>query len=183
MEWVGENLMSNRTHHIAQRDSSPFRTAGFISLPEEVTVFIQSGVSVIVGVVGPDGRARAGRALATRVLASGVIRLMYPTEGNDAIIAAAQKGGPIAATFSAPISHRTIQLKSGTSQTAQLEPEDRISVDHQMDAFAAVLGMLGFPPYFLKSFCDSRSESISVLSFVPQFAFEQTPGPRAGCEL
>lgn len=145
--------------------------------------FIQSGVSIIVGVVGPDGRARAGRALATRVVADGVIRLMYPNEGNDAITASAQEGGPIAATFSAPMSHRTIQLKAGSSFTAQLEHEDRVCVDHQMDAFASVLSMLGFPPYFLKAFCDNRSQSISVLCFVPQFAFEQTPGPGAGSEL
>ena len=152
-------------------------------MPEEMVGFIQSGVSVIVGVVGSDGRARAGRALATRVLGSGAIRLMYPTEGNAAITASALDGGPIAATFSAPISHRTIQLKAGSSWIEQLEPEDRVCVDHQMDAFAAELGVLGFSPYFLKAFCDNRSQSISVLGFVPQFAFEQTPGPGAGCAL
>lgn len=175
--------MSDRTLHITKRVPSPFQAAGPIVLPAEVVEFIHSGVSVIVGVVGPDGRARAGRALATRVLPSGVIRLMYPTEGNAAITAAAQQGGPIAATFSAPISHRTIQLKAASSRAAQLEPDDRVCVDQQMDAFADVLRMLGFPPYFLKAFCDNRSQSISVLSFVPQCAFEQTPGPGAGCEL
>lgn len=175
--------MSDGRQHIPQVNTSPIRTPGRMILPDEVLGFIQSGVSVIVGVVGPDGRARAGRALATRVVASGVLRLMYPTVGNDAITASVQEGGPIAATFSAPISHRTIQLKAGSSCTAQLEPEDRVCVDHQMDAFAAVLRMLGFPPYFLNAFCDNRSQSISVLSFVPQFAFDQTPGPGAGCEL
>jgi hypothetical protein len=157
--------------------------AGSILLPDEVLDFIQSGVSVIVGVVGTDGRAQAGRALATRVVASGPIRLMYPTEGNAAITTAVQSGGPIAVTFSAPLSHRTIQLKAGSSRAEQLEPEDRINVDRQMDAFAAVLRALGFPQPFVKAFCDNRSRSIGVLSFVPQAAFEQTPGPGAGREL
>lgn len=175
--------MSDRTPHIPKSDPSVFGTSNRFVLPDEVADFIQSGVSVIVGVVGPDGRARAGRALATRVLGTGVIRLMYPTEGNTAITTSAHQGGPIAATFSAPISHRTIQLKAESSQIAHLESEDRICVDHQMDAFAGVLRILGFPPYFLKAFCDNRSQSIGVLSFLPQFAFEQTPGPGAGCEL
>lgn len=175
--------MPDRTDNISIRDNLPLRKAGLILLPDEVLEFIQSGVSVIVGVVGADGRAQAGRALATRVVAGGVIRLMYPTDGNAAITTSAQSGGPIAATFSAPLSHRTIQLKAGLSRAEHLEPEDRIAVERQMDAFAAVLRTLGFPPYFVKTFCDNRSTHIGVLSFVPQTAYEQTPGPGAGREL
>jgi hypothetical protein len=152
-------------------------------LPADVVDFIQSGVSVIVGVVGADGRARAGRALATRIVPGGALRLMYPTEGNEAIIRSAQSGGPIAVTFSAPMSHRTIQLKADTSRMEEIEAEDRVSVDRQVDAFAAVLRAIGFPPAFVTSFCNNRSASIGVLSFVPQTAYEQTPGPGAGREL
>jgi hypothetical protein len=175
--------MPDKADHIPDRDNVPLGRAGPVLLPDEVLEFVQSGVSVIVGVVGADGRAQAGRALATRVVSGGAFRLMYPADGNAAITASAQSGGPIAVTFSAPLSHRTIQLKAGSSRAEQLDPEDRISVEHQIDAFAAVLRVLGFPPPFVKSFCDNRSKSISVLSFVPQTAYEQTPGPGAGREL
>jgi hypothetical protein len=171
------------TNHISERHNLPVRMAKPLLLPDEVLDFIQSGVSVIVGVVGPDGRAQAGRALATRIVPGGAIRLMYPEDGNAAITLSAQSGGPIAVTFSAPISHRTIQLKAASSRLELLEPEDRINVDAQIDAFAGVLRALGFPPPFIQSFCANRSETISVLSFVPQAAFEQTPGPGAGREL
>lgn len=175
--------MPHRADHIARRDGLPSRAADQVLLPNDLVEFIQSGVSVIVGVVGADGRAKAGRALATRVQTDGSIRIMYPTEGNAAITASAQSGSPIAATFSAPLSHRTIQLKAASSRAEQLDPEDRFSVGRQMDAFAAILRILGFPPYFVQSFCDNRSQSISVLSFLPQAAYEQTPGPGAGREL
>jgi hypothetical protein len=175
--------MPDRTDLSPSRVNLPVATAGAIHLPDEVLDFIQSGVSVIVGVVGPDGRAQAGRALASRVVGDGAIRLMYPDEGNAAITASAQSGGPIAVTYSAPISHRTIQVKAASSRLEQLEPEDRISLEAQVDAFAGVLRALGFPPPFLKSFCDNRSKSICVLSFVPQEAYEQTPGPGAGRAL
>lgn len=175
--------MPNTTDHIPIHDNLPAGMAVPILLPDEILEFIQSGVSVIVGVVGADGRAQAGRALATRVESDGAFRLMYPADGNAAITASAQSGGPIAVTFSAPLSHRTIQLKAGSSRAEQLDPEDRISVEHQIDAFAAILRVLGFPPPLVKSFCNNRSKSISVLSFVPQAAYEQTPGPGAGREL
>jgi hypothetical protein len=176
--------MPNTTDHSPRRDTLPARLAEQLHLPDEVLDFIQSGVSVIVGVVGADGRAQAGRALATRIVPGGTIRLMYPEEGNAAITHSAQsRGGPIAVTFSAPISHRTIQLKAASSRLERLEPEDRISVDAQVDAFAGVLRALGFPSPFIQSFCANRSRSISVISFVPDAAFEQTPGPGAGREL
>jgi hypothetical protein len=175
--------MPNTTEHVPNRRNLAVGMAEPILLPDEVLDFIQSGVSVIVGVVGADGRAQAGRALATRIVPGGAIRLMYPAEGNAAITISAQSGGPIAVTFSAPISHRTIQLKAASSRLEQMEPEDRINVDAQMDAFAGVLRALGFPPPFVQSFCANRSKSISVLSFVPEEAFEQTPGPGAGREL
>lgn len=175
--------MPNITDHSFVRDNLPAGMTGPIVLPIEVLEFIQSGVSVILGVVGADGRAQAGRGLATRVVASGAIRLMYPADGNAAITTSAQSGGPIAATFSAPLSNRTIQLKALSSRAEQIEPEDRISVERQMDAFATVLCAIGFPPPFVKAFCDNRSLSICVLSFVPHAAYEQTPGPGAGREL
>jgi hypothetical protein len=152
-------------------------------LPDEVLEFIQSGISIIAGVVGPDGRAQGGRVLAVRVDADGGIRLMYTIEGNAPITASAQEGGPIAATFSAPLSHRTIQLKAGSSRAELFDPDDRISVDRQMDAFAGILRAIGFPPPFVKAFCDNRSGQIGVVSFLPEVAYDQTPGPGAGREL
>ncbi|WP_170971915.1 hypothetical protein [Rhodobacter sp. SY28-1] len=156
---------------------------GTILLSDEVVDFIGSGVSIIVGVVGADGRARGGRALASRVLAGGAIRLIYPAEGNSAISDTAQSGGPIAVTFSAPMSHRTIQLKAMSTRAEEPEADDLKSLTHQTDAFAAVLRTIGYAPSFVRAFCARRSQSFCVLSFLPNAAFEQTPGPGAGRKL
>ena len=181
--FLDATLMPNTTDHMSSRDGLPMGIAKPMLLPDEVLDFIQSGVSVIVGVVGPDGRAQAGRALASRVVAGGKIRLMYPDEGHTAIMASAQSGGPIAVTYSAPISHRTIQIKSSSSRAEEMEPDDRISLEAQIDAFAAVLRAIGFPQHFVQAFCANRSVSAGVVSFVPEAAYEQTPGPGAGREL
>lgn len=174
--------MPGRTNDARTRNNVPSPMAGLIVVPVEILEFIRSGAPVIVGVVGPDGPAKAGRAHATRVAEGGALRWMYPTDGNMAISAVVRSGGLLAGTFGALLSHRTIQLKAASSREEQLEPQDRISVECQMDAFAAVLRGFGFPPCFLRAFCDNRSTHIIGLSFVPQAAYEQTPGPGAGRE-
>lgn len=156
---------------------------GSFRLPEEIAEFIESGVSIILAVVGADGRAKAGRALAARVVAGGAIRVIYPAFGNAEITAAVAAGGPVAATFSAPMSHRTIQLKAMASRAERIVAEDGASLGRQIDAFAGVLRAIGYAPSFVQSFCDNRSQSVLVLGFVPEMAFEQTPGPGAGGEL
>lgn len=152
-------------------------------LTDEIVAFIESGVSIVMGVAGPDGRARPGRALAARVRSDGTIRLIYPREGNAAITACAHSGQPIAVTFSAPLSHRTVQIKGFSSRSEQMQPEDESCARQQTDVFAATLAAVGEPPMFIQAFCDFRSSPLCVLSFPAQEAFEQTPGPGAGRAL
>lgn len=150
------------------------------SLSDEIVSFIESGLSIVVGVMGPGGRATTGRALAVRVLPDGLVRLIYAEEGNAALSATAAAGRAIAVTFSAPLSHRTLQIKGFSSSVAELEPDDSASVQRQTDAFGAILGAIGYPPSFVQAFSDYRSSPLCVLSFRAEAAFEQTPGPGAG---
>lgn len=149
-------------------------------LPDEIVAFIESGLSIVIGVVGTGGRAQTGRALAVRAGPDGTIRLIYPEEGNAAVTETARTGGPIAVTFSAPLSHRTLQIKGFSSRMEVLGPQDQASIRQQTDAFAEVLRTVGHAPGFVQAFCDYRSTPLSVLSFPAQAAFEQTPGPGAG---
>lgn len=151
-------------------------------LPTDLVDFIQSGVSIIVAVVGADGRAQTGRALAARVVAPDSIRLLYPAEGNAALGASAQAKGRIAVTFSAPLSHRTIQIK-GVCGTAVVAAEDCDAAARQSAAFGGVLSGLGYTPAFVSAICAYRSSDMRALVFSIEAAFEQTPGPGAGRAL
>jgi hypothetical protein len=158
-------------------DAAPVRGSG---LSNEIIAFLQSGVSIVMAVVGPSGRAIAGRALAVRVMPDSTIRLIYAQDGNTAVSASAASGGPIAVTFSAPLSHRTVQIKGFTSRPEELLPEDQACLRQQTDAFSAVLRAVSHPPGFVMAFSDYRSSTLAVLSFAAEEAFEQTPGPGAG---
>lgn len=173
--------MRNNKEHA--RNHSAYASECGAGLSEQIVAFIESGVSIIIGVAGPGGQARPGRALAARVVGDGTIRLIYTEEGNAAITASAKAGGPIAVTFSAPVSHRTVQIKGFFSRPEELLPDDEDCVRQQTDAFAETLAAVGEPPWFVKAFCEYRSSPLSVLSFPAQEAFEQTPGPGAGRSL
>jgi hypothetical protein len=81
------------------------------------------------------------------------------------------------------MSHRTIQLKAMSTRAEEPEADDLNSLTRQTDAFAAVLRAIGYAPSFVRTFCERRSQSVCVLSFLPNAAFEQTPGPGAGRTL
>lgn len=149
-------------------------------LSNEIVAFIESGTSIVIGVVAPGGRAQTGRALAVRAGQDGRVRLIYSEEGNAVVAETARSGGPIAVTFSAPLSHRTLQIKGLSSRPEQLSPEDQASARRQTDAFAAILGAIGYPPAFVRAFTDYRDSPLLVISFPADQAFEQTPGPGAG---
>jgi hypothetical protein len=154
-----------------------------VALSDDVISFIESGVSIVMAVVGPTGRAHAGRALAARVLPDATLRIIFPHEGNDAITAAVQTGGPIAVTFSAPLSHRTLQIKGLSSRPEELDPVDLAMSQTQCKAFAGVIAAAGHPPAFVQAFMDYCASTPQVLSFPAHEAYEQTPGPGAGRSL
>lgn len=178
---LGRDLMQQKADEVLNQGA--FGAERRAALSDEIVAFIESGVSIVIGVVGPDGRARTGRALAARVGRDGTIRLIYTEEGNAAVTVAAQSGGPIAVTFSAPLSHRTLQIKGFSCRPEQLEPDDEAVSQRQTEAFAAILGVVGHSPTFVRAFSDYRCAPLSVLSFPAQEAFEQTPGPGAGRSL
>lgn len=154
-----------------------------VALSDEVVSFIESGVSIVAAVVGPVGRAQTGRALAARVLPDATIRIIFADEGNESVAASAQTGGPIAVTFSAPMSHKTLQIKGYSSSFDEVDPADEVIVERQCDAFAGVLRATGHPPAFVQAFLDYRHSKQWVVSFPAHEAYEQTPGPGAGRTL
>jgi Transition state regulatory protein AbrB len=176
----GAILMQDKKTDGIDRGTASAAGPGPVLLSDEVVDFIQSGVSAVIAIVGPDGRARPGRALGSRVLGDGTIRLLYPAEGNAAVEAFVQSGGPIAVTFSSPVSHRTIQIKALSCRAETLAPADQISAERQAGAFGAILASMGYAPVFVKAICGHRLSHLRVLSFAPEAAFEQTPGPGAG---
>src|SRR5262245_35076485 len=80
-------------------------------LTPDLEAFCQSGISVIVAACRPGETPVGGLGCGCRILADGRMRLLLPRPGNEGLLAAAERGARIAATFTQPFTHRSIQVK------------------------------------------------------------------------
>jgi hypothetical protein len=152
-------------------------------LTAELAGFCQSGVSVIVGSRGGEGRPIAGLALACTINASGTVRLLLRGPANTGLLQALRDGAGIAVTFSEPRTHRSIQFKGTGARLVPGLPEDARAVARQSAIFRDELVSAGYPPVFASFYCAYRDEEIAAVEFTPEQAFVQTPGPGAGSAL
>ncbi len=92
-------------------------------------------------------------------------------------------GGPVAAVFSVPATHRTLQLKGERAEVGSVTPADREYVRAHVDAIVAHIAALGYAEAALRCYFHYAPEQLVAVSFTPTAAFEQTPGPGAGNRL
>ena len=91
-----------------------------------------------------------------------------------------RENGAIAAVFSEPSTHRTVQLKGKDVQAGGMAEGDLQLVADYRDAFVRELARLGYDEYRIRRLLTFPSTDIVSLSFTPLEAFSQTPGPNAG---
>jgi len=152
-------------------------------LTAELSAFLQSGVSVILASVRPDRTPVAGIALACRVDPNGSVRVLLPRARNDALLDAIQQGGAIAATFSRPRDHRSIQLKASAACVVNARSDDLPEITRQCCGMRDELISADYAPAFAAAFVAFEPSALAAIEFFPARAFVQTPGPGAGSEL
>lgn len=92
-------------------------------------------------------------------------------------------GAPVAAVFSRPSTHETLQLKAARAALRPLDDDDRAAMAAWGAAFAREITALGYSAPFAEAMlAPLRDETVAVV-FAPAAAFEQTPGPVAGRRL
>ena len=91
--------------------------------------------------------------------------------------------GAIAAVFSQPSTHRTIQLKGSDALLGAIEPGDLELIEANAAAALADLVLSGFPESFGRTMFAYDAPDVVAVGFTPSTAFFQTPGPQAGRRL
>lgn len=175
--------MASRLTSVPQahvRAPLPPRRPGEGLVTPAIAAFCASGTSIVLGTVGPDGRAVTGRALACSFGPDGALRLFYDPEGNEALTDAARRGAALAVTCSDPVTNRSLQLKAPGCAPLEPAPEDRDETGRQARAFAAVLRLIGYSDAFAEGYCRFDPGALRAVVATPTAAFEQTPGPGAG---
>lgn len=160
------------------------RQAGPVLLTEAQSRFIQGGVSINVAGCDAQGRPTVTRALGCRVSADRlrVSLLLCPARCPQLLDALAARGA-IAAVFSQPSTHQTLQLKGTDASVGPIAPEDPARLRSYAQAFVRDLCAIGYSTPFAQAVIGSQTEDLLAVSFTPTAAFEQSPGPNAGRRL
>ena len=152
-------------------------------LTDDIASFCQSGVGIAVASRDAAGWPVLTRGRGCRIDADGRVRLILRAGSAAPLLAAVAAGGPVAATFSQPGSHRSIQLKADRGAVREAEPQDASAADAQATVFRDLLVAAAYPEIFVDVYCGDGGQPVAVLEFMPARAFVQTPGPGAGCAL
>lgn len=152
-----------------------------IQLPSGLVAMMARGVSVIVG--SRDARLRPSimRAVGSRVDEGGQsITVFLARRQSRQLLQDLAATGQLAVVFSEPSTHRSVQLKATRVETRAAGEGDLPVLQAYLRSMEGELAQIGFEAAVARALLAHRLEDVVAVRFVPEQAFEQTPGPRAG---
>ena len=145
--------------------------------------FIQGPVSVMVATRSAELVADVVRGCGCRVSRDRrhVTVLVEPARAST-LLADVAANGMIAAVFSQPSTHRTIQLKGSDARVVRVTAADRVVARQHLREWSEDLRRIGFAVPFAAAL-HGGAGVLAAIRFTPTAAFQQTPGPGAGQPL
>ncbi|MBT0963596.1 pyridoxamine 5'-phosphate oxidase family protein [Denitromonas iodatirespirans] len=147
--------------------------------------FVTSHLSIHIAASDARGIATLVRGLGCRRDPADRDRLRLLVAGPQAepVLRCLAANGRIAAVFSEPESHRTVQLKGRDAGPCAPDAADAAFLAPYTDRLVARLATLGTPEPFVRTLLACPVEDLRVIRFTPDEVFGQTPGPQAGQRL
>jgi len=146
--------------------------------------FIQQRVSISIGARGADNMPSITRGLGVRVSPDRCrVTVLVPAQASRQVLEDLRDNGTIAAVFTRPSTHQTLQLKGRDAEIAAPAPEDRTVCAAWQESFVAELLELGYEERFARGVFAGLTDELVAVRFTPDAVFEQTPGPSAGQQL
>jgi hypothetical protein len=143
--------------------------------------FIQSGVSIVIGSRDLENMPCVTRGLGCRIAADGSrVTILVAKSQSRPVLDAMRASRAICVVFSLPSTHTTIQLKGKDAAPSRVLAGDPLIVDRHSDAFAADAATLGYSKLGIRTLLWCDPADLVAITFTPQSAFLQTPGPQAG---
>jgi len=145
---------------------------------------VETAMSYALSARDADNRPSIAKAAACRISADRRrLTLLVDQQLAADVVRDLRAGSPVAAVFSEPATHRTLQVKGLRAEVAGVTPADREFARQHLDATVAHLVPLGYDEAGIRTYFAHQPEQLVAVSFVPVAAFEQTPGPGAGRPL
>ena len=153
-------------------------------LSEAQAAFIQRGVSMNVASRGPGNAPAVARACGCRVSADRCRVTVFLSQLQcAALLQGIAETGAIAAVFSRPSTHKTIQLKGSDARIGALAAGDEDLIAAYRESFVLDLLGIGYTRAFACAVVAGAEGPAVAVTFTPTAAFDQTPGSNAGRAL
>jgi hypothetical protein len=153
-------------------------------LDEATAAFVQGAVSVIVAARNAGNEPDLVRAMGARVDSTrSRVTLFLVASQATAVLADVRGNGALAAVFSQPSTHRTVQLKGIDARVDAVGPEERAGFAEYREGMVRELAVVGQPPEYTRALLTFAPADLVAVTFTPTSAYTQTPGPNAGAPL
>lgn len=150
-------------------------------LDAESAAFLQLGCAINAGGCGLDGMPTSARCCGCRVSHDRRSITLFASKRQSApLLKVLRETGAIAAVFSQPSTHRTLQIKGRDAAVVALEPGDLRLVANYRTGFARELAAIGYDEMLAYTLLCHPSSDLVALRFTPAEVYLQTPGPKAG---
>lgn len=146
--------------------------------------FMQGAVSMNVATRNADNLPTVMRAYGCALAADlrSVRVFVYPVH-NENLLRHLQYHRVIAAVFSRPSTHESIQLKGDDAAISPATSADLAVMERYLLIMSEELRAIGFPATFTDAMLPPATNDAVAICFTPLHAFAQTPGPQAGRKL
>jgi len=145
---------------------------------------VDKGVSTIVGSCDANLRPSIMRALGSSITPDGKSVTVYlSSKQSSQLLLDVTATGRIAVVFSEPSSHRTLQVKASQARIRSAQASDEALLQRYLAAMEAELARIGFDARFTRAMFALNLDEVVAISFEPEEAYDQTPGPKAGTAL
>jgi hypothetical protein len=145
---------------------------------------MERGVSCIVSSCSAELHPSIMRALGTTVAEGGrEVTVFLARSQSRQLLQDIRDTGRLAVVFSEPYSHRSVQLKARSARIRSAHEGDVPSLQRYVASMEHELERIGIAPRLTRAMLSQQLDDLAAVSFVPEEAFDQTPGPRAGSAL
>jgi hypothetical protein len=154
------------------------------SIPPGLLEMMARGVSVVVGSRDQALRPSLMRAVGSQLSEDQRSITVYLVRAQSRqLLQDIAATGHVAAVFSEPATHRTVQVKSSQARIRQADANDQPVLARYLASMEREIQRVGYAPPMTRAMLAHRVDDLVAVSFEPQQAFDQTPGPRAGARL
>ena len=148
--------------------------------PEHVAM-VAKGVSTIVSSRDAALRPSLMRAVGSCITPDGREITVYLARSQSRqLLQDLAATGQIAVVFSAPSTHRTLQVKASGITARAADESDVPILRRYLESMEFEVCSVGFELALVRAMLAFKLEDLVAISFSPSEAFDQTPGPKAG---